>query len=577
MDASDQNVYEYLKVVAARKDDTLEQLYANAGACRCIFESLPELAKQYVMRLVPCGDLWVELDKWLAEGASFDQHRTACQRLSELRVMEKRQQSGSGEEYRLHAGFRGQMLEWLCGSEQGRWKGGDSKSSKDEGTTIEMMHAKASLKWEKVLQFMLSGGEPPSATVVDVLRRLKVMEQNQDGSHTITADGYSFLLHDLSTQLWLFVRKYIESASERGQAIAAFTSEDPRWTRGCVTVDKGKSVVLVDRAPVFGSDGHSWWKVKYDGVLEEMPTVGKVPAECIMQQSAAEMLIFLFQMSFVQLGQDVAIDQLSPSQLQFKEELADIGLIYRRKSNSRRFYATSLALQLATYKGGGGGGFGAGDESEGLPTEGARGGALGAALGGEAWSVIVESNFKVYAYTASEHIVLLLNLFMRVEYLLPNLCVGSITRESVNAAFVSPTRNPHHNLISKDASDRLLVGFQERGITARQICSFLSNHAHDRMLSSRPVVPETVVDQVMLWEAEQPNHRIKHEEAVLYDSWPNAQVFRLAVQKAKEKGVHKWSSECVHSSSLQHHCYVSWLRTYPVSNLCIDFCARMRG
>jgi hypothetical protein len=36
---------------------------------------------------------------------------------------------------------------------------------------------------------------------VDVLRRLKVMEQNQDGSHTITADGYSFLLHDLSTQV----------------------------------------------------------------------------------------------------------------------------------------------------------------------------------------------------------------------------------------------------------------------------------------------------------------------------------------------------------------------------------------
>ena len=44
-------------------------------------------------------------------------------------------------------------------------------------------------------------------------------------------------------------------------------------------------------------------------------------------QSAAEMLIFLFQMSFVQLGQDIAIEQLSPSQLQFKEELANIGLI----------------------------------------------------------------------------------------------------------------------------------------------------------------------------------------------------------------------------------------------------------
>ena len=47
----------------------------------------------------------------------------------------------------------------------------------------------------------------------------------------------------------------------------------------------------------------------------------------------------------------------------------------------------------------------------------------------------------------------------------------------------------------------------ERGITARQICTFLTNHAHERMLSSRPVVPETVCDQIMLWETEQVSKR----------------------------------------------------------------------
>ena len=96
----------------------------------------------------------------------------------------------------------------------------------------------------------------------------------------------------------------------------------------------------------------------------------------------------------------------------FKEELADIGLIYRRKSNSKRFYATSLALQLATYKGTSRSDNTAASE---LSTGSTN---LGSALGGEAWSVIVESNFKVYAYTNSEHVVLLLNLFIRVEYLL---------------------------------------------------------------------------------------------------------------------------------------------------------------
>ena len=127
--------------------------------------------------------------------------------------------------------------------------------------------------------------------------------------------GYSFLLHDLSTQLWLFVRQYIESAAERGQAVAAFGKADARWTRGCVELKEGKAVQLVDRAPSTDEGGESWWKVRYAGATEEMPTIGKVPAECIQQQSAAEMLIFIFQMSFVQLGQDVALDQLSPSQV----------------------------------------------------------------------------------------------------------------------------------------------------------------------------------------------------------------------------------------------------------------------
>ena len=162
MSVPDTNVYEYLTTVAARKDETLERLYANPGACRCIFESFPELAKQYVMRLVPCGDIWVELDKWLAEGATFDQHRATCQRLTELNVMEKRQKAGAGEQYRLHSRFREQMLEWLCGSERGLWKNAE-KSTKEE-ITVEAMHAKASLKWSNLLQFMLSGSEPPSTT-----------------------------------------------------------------------------------------------------------------------------------------------------------------------------------------------------------------------------------------------------------------------------------------------------------------------------------------------------------------------------------------------------------------------------
>jgi hypothetical protein len=55
----------------------------------------------------------------------------------------------------------------------------------------------------------------------------------------------------------------------------------------------------------------------------------------------------------------------------------------------------------------------------------------------------------------------------------------------------------------------------------------------------------TVVLRTMRWDCVCLS-RVKDCEAVLYDQWPDLQVFRMAVQKAKEKGFHKWSTACVH-------------------------------
>lgn len=45
--------------------------------------------------------------------------------------------------------------------------------------------------------------------------------------------------------------------------------------------------------------------------------------------------------------------------------------------------------------------------------------------------IVVESNFKVYAYTDSLLYRAILKLFMREDYRLPNLIVGMLTRESL--------------------------------------------------------------------------------------------------------------------------------------------------
>ncbi len=49
--------------------------------------------------------------------------------------------------------------------------------------------------------------------------------------------------------------------------------------------------------------------------------------------------------------------------------------------------------------------------------------------------IIVETNFKVYAYTSSKIYLALLKMIMRVEYAFPNLVVASLTRSNLKPAF----------------------------------------------------------------------------------------------------------------------------------------------
>ena len=72
---------------------------------------------------------------------------------------------------------------------------------------------------------------------------------------------------------------------------------------------------------------------------------------------------------------------------------------------------------------------------------------------------------QVYAYTVSELQVAILKLFVRAECRLPNLFVGTLTRESVTQAL-------------------------EFGVQADQIITFMQQHAHPHVLHKVPVVPE---------------------------------------------------------------------------------------
>merc|ERR1712183_1220459 len=86
--------------------------------------------------------------------------------------------------------------------------------------------------------------------------------------------------------------------------------------------------------------------------------------------------------------------------------------------------------------------------------------------------IVVETNYRVYAYTDSSLQIALLGLFTEIMYRFPNLCVAVVTRESCRQAF-------------------------RGGITANQIIRFLNMHAHGQSkVSLGPPIPPTISDQV---------------------------------------------------------------------------------
>lgn len=64
-------------------------------------------------------------------------------------------------------------------------------------------------------------------------------------------------------------------------------------------------------------------------------------------QNRNEVLTFLFQLGFQEFGKGYSVELLSESKRMFLEDLSLFGLVYRKKNTSKRYYPTSLAIDLS--------------------------------------------------------------------------------------------------------------------------------------------------------------------------------------------------------------------------------------
>lgn len=131
-------------------------------------------------------------------------------------------------------------------------------------------------------------------------------------------------------------------------------------------------------------------------------------------------------------------------------------------------------------------------------------------------AILVETNFKVYMYTASPLHVSVLSHLCELTARLPNLVVGLLTRASV-------------------------LGALKAGITAEQIIGFLEAHAHSVALENKakhnkPLIPENVAIQLRMWQQER--QRLSLFPAVVFKGWDASllpELFQRSVRWAVAK------------------------------------------
>ncbi|KAF8224157.1 transcription factor Tfb2 [Tricholoma matsutake] len=227
------------------------------------------------------------------------------------------------------------------------------------------------------------------------------------------------------------------------------------------------------------------------------------------QMDLVEVISFLFMLSTMELGREYSAENLGVSQKAMLEDLRDYGLIWQRKPLSRRFSPTRLATTLTS-------------SSPPLPTS------TGTSSGPKEGFIVLETNYRIYAYTDNPLQTAVLNLFVSLKYRFPNLVVGSITRDSVKKAL-------------------------SNGISADQIISYLISHAHPQMRKNNPLLPVTVQDQIRLWELEK--NRLKSREGYLYTAFASKADYEFVLNYAKELGVVLWENatkRCFFGSSEGH-------------------------
>ncbi|KAJ9668106.1 RNA polymerase II transcription factor B 52 kDa subunit [Coniosporium apollinis] len=437
-----------LEVLQGFSGTKLELLYRQPSTALAVFRRmLPHLAKTIVMAMLymPNPFLASDLDAWIRPDAVAEKEQ-ALLVLSSLHVMKTAMQAQGPRAYILGKVFAKSLRQALTGSGEHKSFGVPCRPAGDEVVDIKILDEHARRQWEDILYYMV-------------------------GSTTVGVEGKSHISD--ATKSLLELGNFVDKRGRITQTGFTFLLQEVNaqvWSL---------LIVYLNHAPE------------------------------LLKMDPVEILSFIFMLGSLELGQGYSTANLSSTQKQMLDDLADFGIIYRPSPSTPFFYPTRLATTLTSDAS-------ALHSSAAAPTPTFDTGLAGGSGAASKGYIIVETNYRLYAYTESMLQISVLALFTRLTMLFPNMVTGRLTKTSVQRAIA-------------------------QGITADQIISYLAAHAHPQMLKSTPVLPPTVVDQIRLWQIE--GDRMTTTSGYMMIEFATEAEYRDTVEYAETVGLLVWKSD----------------------------------
>lgn len=413
-----ENIFSFIESLPR---DSILALYSDTVrgpyVARTILQRVSSISRPIVLRLVACGGTFPKADvsSWFINSCQNEVHR-ALQQLERFCVIEPMIHRMKGDPpmntddsvilttsfyTAIHSSltrvkttsspWSPLTVDQLSTLKQKEEE--NKKNIKDETQqqcpSVDDLESFTQRRWDSVLHYLVgsddSSFEDPPDAIILFLEQTGLMQddpENKGESLIITSRGYEFMLYDLHSQVWLFIRQYFER-------------------------------VL------------SCKKEQY-------------------LQSVQEALSFLICLSYCKVGCAYPAAALSKDSRDLMRDFSQFGLVYICKVGGMTlFYPTRVAVNLVLSSLGDKDEDGSIAPSPSLTHSSLSATrALEAALSSPKPStshiaIIVQTNFQVVAYTASSLYLSMLGLFCDVDNIrrLPNVIFYRITRDSIKGAF----------------------------------------------------------------------------------------------------------------------------------------------